>query len=410
MALQQQLDPPLTPALARIMKGDLCSGCGACAALAPHAIQMQEVKPGYLRPVQKAALETSHDAEIAAICPGLGQNVNAGQRQDDPLWGPYVAVYEGFATNPELRFAGASGGGLSGLAVWLLESGQVEAILHIKADPEQAVGNIATLSRTRKEVMEGAGSRYAPAAPLAALHEIPDDLSRIAFIGKPCDAAAMRSMCARYPALAQRFPIILSFFCAGTPSLTGAEAVLAALETPSEEAALFRYRGNGWPGLATVTRQDGSVATMSYHDSWGKILSKHVQHRCKICADGTGVAADIAYADAWESDADGYPIFEEREGVSLIVSRTALGADLLSSAQEAGAITLAPFDVSALAGMQPGQRTRRQVLAARLAALRVLGKPTPRYHGLQIAAAARQASFVSLARNFLGTLRRALTR
>jgi coenzyme F420 hydrogenase subunit beta len=37
---------------------------------------------------------------------------------------------------------------------------------------------------------------------------------------------------------------------------------------------------------------------MSYADSWGGILSRHVQFRCKICPDGTGGFADVVCADA----------------------------------------------------------------------------------------------------------------
>lgn len=186
--------------------------------------------------------------------------------------------------------------GLSGLAVWLLEAGDVDAIVRIKADPDRAAGNVATVSRTRAEVHVAAGSRYAPASPLAILPDLPCDLRRLAFVGKPCDAAALRALTAQDPALAARFPFILSFFCAGTPSLKGSGRVLSALETAPADAMAFRYRGNGWSGRATVTRHDGSQASMSYQQSWGEILSKHVQHRCKICADGTGVADERALA------------------------------------------------------------------------------------------------------------------
>ncbi|WP_292295046.1 Coenzyme F420 hydrogenase/dehydrogenase, beta subunit C-terminal domain, partial [Marivita sp.] len=168
----------------------------------------------------------------------------------------------------------------------------------------------------------------------------------------------------------------------------------------------FRYRGQGWPGRATATLRDGSAPSMSYHDSWGGILSKHVQHRCKICADGTGKAADIVCADAWESDAAGYPIFDEAEGVSLIVSRTALGARLLTDAVAAGQIETGPFDVGKLIAIQPGQRERRRALLARLLALRLSGRPVPRYRGLHIWRIAWQNPASRNLKNFLGMLRR----
>ena len=360
--------------------------------------------------MQTGPVDAAEDARIAAICPGLVQEVEAAGRVDDPLWGPHVAMRQGHATDPALRFAGASGGGLSALAAWLIESGTVEAVLQVKADPDRAVGNVATISRSRADVLEAAGSRYAPAAPLAILPDIAAGPTRLAFIGKPCDAAALRAMAARDPALAARFPVILSFFCAGTPSLKGAEAVLEALGSGPADAQAFRYRGNGWPGMATVTRRTGETAAMSYHDSWGRILSRHVQHRCKICADGTGTAADIVCADAWESDAAGYPVFEEAEGTSLVVARTPEGAALLARAEAAGAIVLAPFDAATLAAIQPGQRNRRRALLARLAALRLLGRPVPRYRGLKLREAAGQAGLRFLMRNFLGTLRRGLSK
>lgn len=399
-----------SPALRRVMKGDLCAGCGGCAAIAPDQIQMKVSQDGYLRPVQTDSITPEDELRIAATCPGLVQTIQAQGRQDDALWGPYVSMHQGYSKDSDLRFAGASGGGLSGLAAWLIESGRVEAVVQVKADPDRAVGNVITISRSRAEVLEAAGSRYAPAAPLSILPHIPPELTRLAFIGKPCDAAALRAMTERDPALAARFPVILSFFCAGTPSLKGSEAVLAALGSSPTEAATFRYRGNGWPGMATVTKSDGTSASMTYHDSWGKILSKHVQFRCKICADGTGVAADIVCADAWESDEAGYPVFEEAEGSSLIVARTALGAELIAQADADGALALGSFDPGTLVGIQPGQRNRRRALLSRLAARSILRKPIPRYQGLKIIAAARQAPLSFLLRNFLGTLRRGLSK
>ena len=63
--------------------------------------------------------------------------------------------------------------------------------------------------------------------------------------------------------------------------------------------------------LCCATLREFTERTMSYHNSWGKILSRHVQHRCKICADGTGNPADLVCADAWHADDEGYPLFEE---------------------------------------------------------------------------------------------------
>lgn len=398
--------------LARVARGDLCAGCGACAALAPGKVMMAETALGYLRPQQQVPLSTQEDSAIAHVCPGLGQTVAANGRKDSPLWGPYVAMMTGHATDPGLRHAGASGAGLSAILMHLCDSGVVDAVVQISADPARAIGNVTGVSITPEDIAYAAGSRYAPSAPLANLPQYLADHvhtgRRFAFVGKPCDAAAMAAMRNEDPQIAAAFPVILSFFCAGVPSFSGVRALLAALGTEEAETAHFRYRGNGWPGQATATDHDGMTRQMSYHDSWGKILSKHVQHRCKICADGTGVAADIVCADAWESDAAGYPVFTEGAGTSLIVARSPLGADLIEATRAAGKIETAPFDIATLEAIQPGQRTRRRVLLARLAALKLAGQPIPQYRGLRLYAAARQNTLLSHAKNFAGMLRRVL--
>ena len=412
MATPQSASPDQSPALSRVAKGDLCSGCGGCAALAPDKITMADTAPGYLRPVQSAPLTPAEETGIADICPGLVQKVAAEGRPDPALWGPYTKMYTGHATDASVRFAGASGGGLSGLLVHLIESGTVDAVVETTASETLPIGNAAVVTTDKAAITAAAGSRYAPSSPLAgipaqvAAHK---ELGRtFAFVGKPCDAAAMRALCARDADVAATFPVILSFFCAGTPSHTGGKEVLAKLGTDLESTAKFRFRGNGWPGQATATAQDGTERSMSYHDSWGGVLSRHVQMRCKLCADGTGVAADIVCADAWESDAAGYPVFEEAPGISLIVARTDLGARILAEAEAAGHLKTEPFDVEALAAIQPGQRERRRALFARLLARKVAGKPIPRYEGLQIRAAARQNPLTRNLKNFLGTLRRSL--
>ena len=200
----------------------------------------------------------------------------------------------------------------------------------------------------------------------------------------------------------------LSFFCAGVPSLEGAAGILRNLEVAEADLDTFRYRGHGWPGRATAVLRDGTERSMTYHESWGGILSSHVQHRCKICADGTGKAADIVCADAWHADEDGYPLFEEEDGISLIVARTDLGARTLDAAREAGALHVEGFDMGELRGIQKGQFGRRRLLSARLAALRAMGKPVPRYRGLHLREVARLAARRERLRNFTGMIKRVL--
>lgn len=397
-----------SPTLKQVESGNLCAGCGLCALVTSKKITVEMSTTGFLRPQQHASLSDEEEETIAQTCPGVGQQTKPLGRPDHVLWGPYLEMTTGHATDPLVRYAGSSGGGLSALMIHLLESGEVDAVVQTAADPDHPLLNRTVVSETADDVLLAAGSRYAPSAPIADIFELLEDDRRFAFVGKPCDIAALKALSVRDPRIATRFPVLLSFFCAGVPSAAGGMKVLEKLGVAAQDVLSFRYRGNGWPGKAAATLSDGRTVCMSYHDSWGGILSRHVQNRCKLCADGSGTAADIVCADAWETDAAGYPIFDDAEGVSLIVARTDLGQRLVRAAEAAGAISTSPFDVADLAAIQPGQFGRRTTLFARLAALRLMFRPVPQYRGLHLLGAARLASPTALLKNFLGTLRRAL--
>lgn len=397
--------------LRRVIRGDLCAGCGACAGLFPDKISMASAAPGWPRPLQSAPLTDAEEAMVAAICPGAGQTAEpAGQGRDHPLWGRHSDMRRAHATDPALRHRGASGGALSAVLAHLLASGRVDAVIQTAAAlaPDPAFANRVVTSLSAADVLAAAGSRYAPSTPLAGLSDWLAEGRRYAFVGKPCDAAALRALTRRDPRAAERFPVILSFFCAGVPSRAGGEALLAKMGAEPARVTAFRYRGQGWPGDAVATLSDGTERRMSYHDSWGGVLSRHLQQRCKLCADGTGTAADLSFGDPWEVDAKGFPLFADAPGQSLAVVRTPLGAALLAEAEAAGHLVTDIFDIPSLTTIQPGQRRRRRALLARLWALRLALRPVPRYRGMGLWAAARQAGPLFHLREFAGMFRRAL--
>jgi coenzyme F420 hydrogenase subunit beta len=132
--------------------------------------------------------------------------------------------------------------------------------------------------------------------------------------------------------------LVLSFFCAGVPSLDRSDAVVRKLGFEPDSITFFRYRGEGWPGEASAVGKDGSERRMSYADSWGGVLAKEVQFRCKICPDAVGGSADLVCADAWYADEAGYPAFDDLPGRSLVIARTRIGAELLRNGVASGAI------------------------------------------------------------------------
>jgi coenzyme F420 hydrogenase subunit beta len=298
---------------------------------------------------------------------------------------------------------------LSAVLVHLLQSNTVDYVVQTAAAPDSPVGNAIVESLNRSSVYDAAGSRYGPSSPLSQVRRQLQKPGRFAFVGKPCDVAALRALGCHDPRVAEKIPFVISFFCAGVPSLKGTKEILSRLGVREDEVAEFRYRGDGWPGPTRVKTRDGRTLQMSYAEAWGGILSRHLQFRCKICPDGSGGFADMVCADAWYGDDKGYPAFAESEGRSLVITRTQKGEDLVLQAQNAGYIALSDVDIDEVAKMQPFQARRKMLIVSRLAALALLARPRPRYEGLNLARAARMAGVSETLKSFLGTLKRLLS-
>jgi coenzyme F420 hydrogenase subunit beta len=392
--------------LQRVTRADTCTGCGLCAAVSP-GIRMASAGPGWSRPEQIGKVSAIEDAAIAAACPALVVDERDNPHDPaEPLWGPQLFTGVGHATDPVMRHTASSGGMISGLLAHALATGLVDFVVQVRADPDQPTGNITSISTSAGDILAAAGSRYARSSPLAGLNDWLARPGRFAFVGKPCDVAALRARAKADPALAARVPLMLAFFCAGIPSDRAVGRILDHFAVSRDDVAAFRFRGDGWPGFATATLKDGSTRRMTYNDSWGQILSKEIQFRCKICADAVGAAADVACADAWYGDDRGYPSFEETDGRSLVMARTPAGLALLDTARAAGAVATESVPVADIIRMQPHQARRKRQVLSRLFAMRVVGRPVPRYLGLGVGDAARGEPFMNQLKSFAGLVRR----
>jgi len=198
--------------------------------------------------------------------------------------------------------------------------------------------------------------------------------------------------------------ILLSFFCAGTPSQHATDKLVADLGIDGVPAGL-RYRGNGWPGRFTVTGADGESRSLDYEQSWGEHLGRQLHPRCKLCPDGVGESADVSAADLWDADDRGYPVFADGAGMSALIARTPRGYALVLDAIAAGVIVVHPLRVERLAAVQPLQVERRGTLAGRMLGAALAGRRLPRYRGFGLVALALAHGRASL-RAARGTWRR----
>lgn len=364
-----------------VVARDACSGCGLCTLL-DGGLDMALTDTGYLRPVAARAPAESPDAATVfdRACPGVrvaAQKPAGAERH--PLLGSYFGVWEAWATDPEIRFAGSSGGALTALHAWLVTSGRAARVTGAAADPRNPRRSVPVTITTRDQALAAAGSRY---APVAALTNPDVRASGSAVTAKPCEVSALR---AATDASGEDAPLLLSFFCAGTPSQAATDTLLAELGIARDDTVdAMRYRGNGWPGRFAARSGDREVDA-DYEESWGSTLGPTTQWRCKVCADGVGESADIVSADSWATDERGYPLFAEGAGVSALIARTPRGLAVIEEALAEGVIEVRPLAMSHLADAQPLQTARRRFLLARLWGSRLAGRRPPRFAGFGLA-------------------------
>ena len=223
-----------------------------------------------------------------------------------------------------MRFRGSTGGVLTALGQFLLTSGRVRFILHVSASKSAPMRSERRLSFNSASVLEGAGSRYGPAAPLVDFCEVLDRAEPFALIAKLCDITAVRNLALRDPRVDEQMLYALTLVCGGASDLSKSQELLQRFGVDENELTLFRYRGYGNPGRTRLETKDGRAFELSYQELWEDEAKWMIQPRCKICPDAIGLGADIAASDIWPG---GSPEGED-DGFNGIIVRTKRGLEL----------------------------------------------------------------------------------
>jgi len=359
----------------------LCTGCGTCVGICPHGVLEMSQSSDTAVPTLSSSSLCVGCRLCLRVCPGISLNFKSlneavfGKQPIDLQLGNHVACYLGWTLDPEIRRVSSSGGLVTSLLAFLLESEEISGALVTRMNRARPFQADAFLARTREEVLEAAGSKYLQVATNVAIKDIRRQEGKFVVVGLPCHIHGFRNA-ERFDArLKAKIVAHFGLFCGHTVNSAGLYYLLEKLNVEKHDVVRIRYRTKGWPGGLLVDLKDGSRIFYPHSSYWNNLfgLLMFTPRRCLFCADGTNEFADLSFGDAW------LPELKSERGASVVVSRSVVGERLLSLTRALGAVELVRIKSAKVIQSQKGMlRFKKRKLRARLMIARMIRIEPPR--------------------------------
>jgi len=329
-----------------VVKNNLCISCGLCGVICPlKAISMvYSEEHGMFYP--------RVDKNICTKC-GICLDVCYGVMRDltlslrifregvfDPVIGLYKGLYIGYALDRNIRFNAAAGGIVTALLGYALEKKIIDGAIVVRMKPGSLPMAECFIAYTFENLLSAMGSKYCP-VNFYKIFEKLEVGKRYAIVALPCHAYGIRKLMEKNPRIRSQIAFIIGLFCGGMPSYLGTEYLLKAYGMKGYTITRFEYRGGGWPGRLLIEGyrdKRWKRVSVPYPEYWRGLFTYFQPFRCTVCTDGFNSWADIAVGDAWHPEV----MKTDREGISLIIIRSELGASLVRDASKSNVIKVFP--------------------------------------------------------------------
>jgi coenzyme F420 hydrogenase subunit beta len=203
------MHPTFKEMMNEVVEYGSCCECGSCVLVCPHnVIDYIAGKPKQVAKASAAfdycGMSEGIGCDVCAqVCPRLGEREHhLAERVLGDLdqlyrgaFGAYRRVVAARAIDAQIRERGEDGGVVTGLLAWLRRNDEIDGAVVSTIEPGGACAPVPKAVTTVEEIIASAGSWYTYCPNNLALEQAEKlGLTRVAFVGVPCQITPVRKM------------------------------------------------------------------------------------------------------------------------------------------------------------------------------------------------------------------------
>lgn len=379
---------------------DLCTGCGVCKSACPAgAIRMMVSRGRFIPGIDRDKCNNDKGCHRCLdVCPGVGIDLKRiaaekyvdDKAQEDRLIGRYLKCFVGHSTDYDIRYHCASGGMVSQFLIFLLEKGYIDGAVVTAFDNSNELMVRSYIARSRDEVLQSKGSKYAP----VSLHDAARDIknaegSRFVIVGLPCHIHGFRKLEAIDRKFKEKVVGYFGIYCSSGRTFYLTEHVLKERKIKRENLTYFAYRDEGCLGSMIAKQKRGTrimnnsgtslcdIYKERFQSYYHPLRSFFIPRRCLFCIDHYAELADVSFGDIHVK-----PFSEDKIGINSVVVRKRQYLDWLSEAKQSGCLILDEITAETLNSSQMMAYKKKGRNAKFIVLNKRLGRIVPLYDTL----------------------------
>lgn len=369
--------------ISEVVAQNLCTGCGTCAGICPFsAIKMIRHLDLFVPEINIDLCKNDKGCHVCYdVCPGhsidlisIGKSLFSSNSYNTYL-GYYRYAKTGHSSNLEVRFNAASGGVVTQLLIWMLQSGFINGAVVTTLTCKDRLNPEVIIATSTEEIISGQSSKYCPVPLNQIIDKIKKFDGKLAIVGLPCHIHGFRKAETHFSFLKRKIAVYIGLFCSSVKSFGATEYILKNYGIHQGSINAFTYRGEGCLGNMIIQLEDANDFKVPYSEYYPSIRSFFIPKRCSLCIDHTSELSDLSVGDIYIP-----PFSNDKIGTSSIIVRSKRGHQIIQQASHHGKLVLSDVDINLVIKSQwPMLEKKKHHIVVRNILNKMSGLKVPNY-------------------------------